>query len=145
MDILAIKTGPIETFHQPIHQMAGAMGTQLIITLDKWPNRGHEIASRTRPCPPRRSVHSRGHDKGWHHGEDLTALLQTKPATPQLRFTGGSREAIEGIAPSKGRRKPFGMLLVEFLKPGLRISAILDKPILFELTQGQTDRAVSFS
>jgi len=35
MEILAIKTGPIEKFHQPIHQVAGAMGIDMIITLHK--------------------------------------------------------------------------------------------------------------
>jgi hypothetical protein len=34
-EILAIKTGPIEKFHQSIHQIAGAMGIQVIITLNK--------------------------------------------------------------------------------------------------------------
>jgi hypothetical protein len=35
MEILAIKTGPIETLHQPIHQVAGAMGIEMSITLTK--------------------------------------------------------------------------------------------------------------
>jgi hypothetical protein len=35
MEILTIKTGPIEKFPQPIHQIAGAMSLQVIITLDK--------------------------------------------------------------------------------------------------------------
>jgi len=37
MEILAIQTGPIETFHQPIHPIADAMGIEVIITLDKLP------------------------------------------------------------------------------------------------------------
>ena len=36
------------------------------------------------------------------------------------------------------------MALVEFLKPAFGIGAILEKPLILGLTEGQTDRAVSF-
>jgi hypothetical protein len=35
MEILAINTGSIEKFHQPIHHVADAMGIEMIITLNK--------------------------------------------------------------------------------------------------------------
>ena len=31
-----IKTGPIEKFHQPIHQVAGAMGIDMMVVFQKW-------------------------------------------------------------------------------------------------------------
>ena len=86
-----------------------------------------------------------GHHKGGCHGEHLAALFQTNASIVQVLFDRGLRKAEEGIAPSKGLRKQFGMLLVEFLKPVLGIGAILGKPIIFELSLRQTDRAVSFS
>ena len=74
------------------------------------------------------------HDKGRCHGENLAALLKTKPATAQLLFTRKIGEAVEGIAPSKGLRKQFGRGLVAFLKPALRIEAISDKLVILGLT-----------
>src|SRR5882762_8610115 len=76
------------------------------------------------------STHIR-HDKGRGHGENLTALLKTKPTTAQLLFTREIGEAVESITPSKGLRKQFGMVLMEFLKPALRIGAIGSSGILF--------------
>jgi hypothetical protein len=64
-------------------------------------------------------------------------LLQRNPATAQLLFDRGLGKAEDGIAPSKGLRKPFGIILVAFLQPALGIGAIRDQPILFELTRGK--------
>jgi hypothetical protein len=75
----------------------------------------------------------RAKTKGGCHGEHLATLIQTKLTTAQILFDRGLGKAVEGIAPSKGLRKPFGMILVEFLKSALGIGAILDKPIIFEL------------
>ena len=35
MEVLAIKTGPSEKCHQPVYQIAGAMGIEMIIALTK--------------------------------------------------------------------------------------------------------------
>jgi hypothetical protein len=74
------------------------------------------------------------HNQGGRHGEHFAARIQTKSATAPVLFDRGLGKAEESIAPSKGRWKPFGIILIEFLKSALGIGAIRNKPVILGLT-----------